>query len=249
MMGEQAVLRGYIAGVVVGTLMVGAPLLAQDAPAVESPPQAAPVSGEPARPAVTPPVGAPPRSVSGILLFQRALELAMMDGANEVLTKVSRHTGLSPEAALDGLPQAEGFELPGGGVFFRVHVPGMSGTVLTSLPHLLITPVSAPGGRPAPPVAPVDASTLDMLQDPNPHYVRAIVSALTDSMLENSRVLRLGAEEFLWVGAKDAHLDPLDPGNRLGTMTFSVKGSDLAAFHQGRLTLEEARTRVIVTTD
>lgn len=214
------------------------------------------------------------RSSSEVMLMQHALELAVRTGASELLNQMSRITRVPPFAQLNGQPHADGFELPGYGMFFYVRVPGMSTTILDALPYLmdlqqrqmqagvegrsqgLARPAAIPGDGPAPPVSPTDpvptvsAADLDVLKDPDPHYVQAIRTAIIDTMLENSRSLRVQPDGYLTVAAReDATLNPLDPNNRLRTMLFTVRGSVLADYHQERLSLEEARKLVTVTTD
>lgn len=95
-----------------------------------------------------------------------------------------------------------------------------------------------------PSAAAVDSGLLD---DPNEGYTQEVRAALIDAMLENSAPLALGPEEWLTVAARDnLPRDPLVPGDTadFSTLTFRVKGSDLAAFRAGRLTFDEARQRV-----
>jgi hypothetical protein len=66
-------------------------------------------------------------------------------------------------------------------------------------------------------------------------------------MIENSGPISLGADEWLTVAARDnVPLDPLIPTDAADTRTviFRVRGSDLAAFRAGRMTLEDARKKV-----
>jgi hypothetical protein len=96
----------------------------------------------------------------------------------------------------------------------------------------------------APPA--VDARVLD---NPAEGYTREVKAALIDAMIENSGPLALGLEEWLTVAARDnVPRDPLAPGDAtdFSTVIFRVKGSDLAAFRAGRMTLEEARQKVEV---
>jgi hypothetical protein len=86
-----------------------------------------------------------------------------------------------------------------------------------------------------------------VVRDPNEAYTRAVKEALVDAMLESSGPLNLGADEWLTVAARDnVPNDPLVPGDStdLQTVIFKVKGSDLAAFRSGQMTLEQARARV-----
>jgi hypothetical protein len=92
----------------------------------------------------------------------------------------------------------------------------------------------------------VDARVLD---NPAEGYTREVKAALIDAMIENSGPLALGPEEWLTVAARDnVPRDPLSPGDTadFSTIIFRVKGSDLATFRGGRMTLEEARQKVEV---
>jgi hypothetical protein len=104
--------------------------------------------------------------------------------------------------------------------------------------------VSASQVEVAPPA--VDARVLD---NPAEGYTREVKAALIDAMIENSGPLALGPEEWLTVAARDnVPRDPLVPGDTadFSTIIFRLKGSDLAAFRAGRITLEEARQKVEV---
>jgi hypothetical protein len=85
--------------------------------------------------------------------------------------------------------------------------------------------------------------------DPSQAYTDEVKASLIDAMIENSGPIPVGADEWLTVAARDnAPRDPLMPGDTAGlnTLIFRVKGSDLAAFRAGRITLEEARRHVLV---
>ena len=95
-----------------------------------------------------------------------------------------------------------------------------------------------------PPPLPADAL---LVSDPAAAYTREVKAALVDAMLENSGPLAVGNDEWLVVAARDS-----EPGNRLvpgdaydtTTWLLRVKGSDLAAFRAGRMTIDEARGKV-----
>ena len=96
----------------------------------------------------------------------------------------------------------------------------------------------------APPSSQVDPA---VVRDPNEAYTRAVKEALVDAMLESSGPLNLGADEWLTVAARDnVPNDPLVPGDStdLRSVIFKIRGSDLAAFRAGQITLDDARTRV-----
>ena len=119
-------------------------------------------------------------------------------------------------------------------------------------------PVRAPGAQivssqtitpvaPAAPQAPAVDRTV--LEDPAAVYTREVSSAIVDAMLENSGPLPIGDNEWLTVAARDnIRPDRLVPGDtsNISSIIFRVRGADLAAFHAGRMTLDEARTRVAI---
>jgi hypothetical protein len=108
--------------------------------------------------------------------------------------------------------------------------------------------VPAPAAGAAPPPAPVDPG---VIEDPNEAYTREVKEALIEAMIENSGPIAIGPEEYITVAARDdARTDrltvPGDAASDLHTIMFRIKGSDLAAFREGRLTLDDARKRVQV---
>jgi hypothetical protein len=93
------------------------------------------------------------------------------------------------------------------------------------------------------------AGPLD-IDNPNEAWTREVKSALMEAMLENSNPLAIGDNEWLTVAARDnIPSDPRIPGDSTdySTVMFRVKGSDLAAFHARRITIDEAKKRVEVT--
>jgi hypothetical protein len=91
-----------------------------------------------------------------------------------------------------------------------------------------------------------------IVTEPDEAYTKAVREALIDAMIENSGPLPIGPNEWLTIAARDnVPRDPLLPGDSAGlnTLTFKLKGSDLADYRAGRLTLEGARARVEVRQD
>jgi len=108
------------------------------------------------------------------------------------------------------------------------------------------TPVSTQVALPAAPTPPVDPALID---DPNAAYTREVSAAIIDAMIENSGPLPVGDNEWLTVAARDnIRPDRLVPGDtsNISSIVFRIKGSDLAAFRAGRMTLDEARQHVEV---
>lgn len=88
-----------------------------------------------------------------------------------------------------------------------------------------------------------------VVDDPEARYTQEVKAALVDAMIEYSSPLSIGAEEWLTVAARDnLPRDPLVPSDTtdFSTVMFRVKGSDLAAYRAGRLTVDEVRKKVEV---
>jgi hypothetical protein len=104
--------------------------------------------------------------------------------------------------------------------------------------------------RQAPPLPATAASqVVDVVDDPQEGYTREVRAALIDAMLENSGHLDVGPGQFLTVAARDnMPANRLIPGDAtdFSTLILRVRGSDLAAFRSGQLSLEEARKTVDV---
>ena len=124
--------------------------------------------------------------------------------------------------------------------------------------ELQVSPTSSLGSAAAVPVsgsapAPAGAATAGrvvndpVLANPDEAYRTEIAEALIDAMLEHSRGLALGPNEFLTVAARRT-----DDRPRLGidtdarTVVLSIRGSDLMAFLGGQLTPQDARSRIDV---
>jgi len=82
---------------------------------------------------------------------------------------------------------------------------------------------------------------------PNAAYTREVSQAIVDAMIENSGPLPIAENEWLTVAARDnVRPDRLVPGDtsNISSIVFRIRGTDLAAFRGGRMTLDEARKRV-----
>ena len=117
------------------------------------------------------------------------------------------------------------------------------------LPRAQRGPVSAASVGPAA-IPELGAAQRQLLNDPAEIYTNEVRSAVIDAMFDHSGPMNLGAAEWLTIGARD-DLDPRvltgDPNDVPRTMIIRVRGSDLAAFREGRLSRDEAIQRVEVT--
>ena len=232
-------LKGFIAAAMV--IIVGTPAFAQDQPPSQI--GESRVRGQNVQ----------------ISLMETALVAAIRSGALDLVNQLTKTTQATARGLLLGDPQATGFKLQEYGYFFYLRVPGMRGSVLLSsaLVQRYRAPVQPqPGQAQATNVAdsavsaPPTASPVDVLSDSDAAYVRSIRVAVIEAMLENSGGLRIPSDQVLTVAArKDTEPNPLDPSDEVRTMTFSVKGSDLEAYRQGRLTLDQAKNLVEVRED
>ena len=105
-------------------------------------------------------------------------------------------------------------------------------------------PVAA-GAPPPPPGAHVDAAPAPPAVDPEELYRTALREALTDALMTHGGALpaALGDFEWLTVAARDARGLRVRSGERQ-TLQIRIRGGDLAALRDGRLSLAEARGRV-----
>jgi hypothetical protein len=205
-------------------------------------------------------------------LMEGVLERAVANGADNLLRQVKN---VMPDVPmLTGAPEVRGFRLDGYGVFFDVEVPALRpplawtlryvdgnrlavNAVLAQLRAMVLEQPVQERERLETLVRQMEQRNIsqmppkvdpEVVRDPNEAYTRAVKEALVDAMIESSGHLNLGPEEWLTVAARDnVPNDPLVPGDAtdLKSVIFKIKGSDLAAFRSGQLTLEQARERVL----
>jgi hypothetical protein len=205
-------------------------------------------------------------------LMEGVLERAVANGADNLMRQVKM---VMPDVAmLTGAPEVRGFRLDGYGVFFDVEVPALRpplawtlryvdgnrlavNAVLAQLRAMVLEQPVQERERLETLVRQMELRNIsqvppkvdpEVVRDPNEAYTRAVKEALVDAMIESSGHLNLGPDEWLTVAARDnVPNDPLVPGDAtdLKSVIFKIKGSDLAAFRSGQLTLEQARERVL----
>jgi hypothetical protein len=119
-----------------------------------------------------------------------------------------------------------------------------------SAPDLSSNAAQARAGLSAPsvPAPTVERPPDQILENPQEAYRAEVRDALMDAMLEYSRGLGIGADEWLTIAARRnddrPRLSPADSDAR--TTVIKARGTDLAAFLGGQLSREEARKRMEV---
>jgi hypothetical protein len=84
------------------------------------------------------------------------------------------------------------------------------------------------------------------VRDPNELYTEAVKKALIDAMLDYSKLLKIGENEWLTVAASDGDRPApgqLDDSSRI---LISIRGSDLLALQTNKLTREDVLKKVVV---
>lgn len=116
-----------------------------------------------------------------------------------------------------------------------------------AMPAALADRPSAPGSGATDLAAAPAAGRRADLRDPNELYTDAVKNALIDAMLKYSAFLKIGADEWLTVAARDSE-GPSIAGqiDEASTIVIRIKGSDLSAFQSNRLTRDEVLKKVQV---
>lgn len=125
---------------------------------------------------------------------------------------------------------------PPGGVSAAVDVS--DGTRVATVPVL---PAGQGSQMVLPPVMPQP-----QVRDPNELYTESVKNALIDAMLRLTGFLKIADNEWLTVAASDSTAPQVGQLDDTSRIVIRVKGSDLAAFHAGKLTKDEVMKRVEV---
>jgi hypothetical protein len=194
------------------------------------------------------------RRIDQIRVMEGTLIGSVSLAANQVAREVQSRT---PGANLfTGEARAKGFTLDGYGAFFYVEIPALDLNLVLSMETLERAAQrrgeSNSGPTRANQVSDVQSAADDALRnvaadDPGQKYRDAVKRCLIDAMLDHSKSMDLGPDEWLTVAARGSE-SGLIPGEiyQLKTLELKVKGSDLAEFLAGRLSRDEARQKVAV---
>ena len=150
-----------------------------------------------------------------------------------------------------GNARAKGFPLEGHGVFFYVEIPTLDLSVMLSIEQIERSCSSGPSSsnpgsirnrsptcaRSRRPSRSTAAESLANITAEGQKYRATVRLALVDAMLDNSKNLELGPEEWLTIAARNSESGlSINEILNLRTTILRVKGSDLADFLAGRLT-------------
>lgn len=186
-----------------------------------------------------PPTPAQIQARHAIAALEGVLENAVRYGA-QLLDQRLQASSAANMVMLAGMERARGFRLDDYGVVFDVEFPSMRRSMVWSLEQLERANRGR-GGAVATSAAPM--STIK----PQEIYLTEIANALADAIVDHSGPIGVGANEWLTVAAResvDRRFVPGDPNDTAMTIMLRIKGSDLSAFRERKLTRDEVRKRV-----
>jgi hypothetical protein len=182
--------------------------------------------------------------------FESVLENAVGYGGQRWVQHMqspeTKPANIKVEVLLTGQTSARGFRLDGYGAVFDVEFPSIRRSVAWTMRTLerddqirgASTKTVAAGSAAPAPAPPVD--------DPRIFYAQELTSALVTALLDQGGSVGIAPDEWLTVAAReslDLRFVPYDPAT---TLIMRVKGSDLAALRDKRLTREELAKRIEV---
>ena len=190
-------------------------------------------------------------------LFEMVLRRAVDRGGRELVAWVQQ---LGSPVLLDFTTPAiiSGVPIPQRGVVFDVNVPNIGGTAIlqavmsrqpsttqNSAGQINVANSSKGNIMAAGGVVPPDPMRNPPM-DPNDQYSEFVRQALIDSILDSSVMLNLKDDEMLTVAAHGLELNPNSLyANNSRKLILHMKGADLNLLHQGKITRDEAKNRMI----
>ena len=187
-------------------------------------------------------------------VFEMNLGAAIERGAQQLVER-ARQVVPNVNLQLQARPVVNSILLPEGAVFY-VQIPGIEdvGLKLWEL-SLRQTPQGANPNLPRvangnPRVAAgnvvADDPVVAPLTDPSKEYTAFVRLALIDAMLDNSLALPVSEGQFLTLVADELANQPTDPlAQRSRKLILRIKGDDLIALRQQRITRDQAKQRLI----
>lgn len=173
-------------------------------------------------------------------LLMNAVKLAAYNTASEI-RRIEPNIVMFSSAPV----RAHGTHLEGYGVLFQVEIPSVIPSV-ASLVETMQRQRARPNISAAQPTALTGGSSSEASMDPDAHYVESVKEQLINAMVRQSNSMELRPDEWLTVEARDGTEVP-GQVSQPSTMILRIKGSDIADYFAGRITIEEARKRVQVS--
>lgn len=208
------------------------------------------------------PQGADAQTRFQMEMYENALKAAITRAGQRLAAVVQQ---MSPVVLASASEPAANFVLvPGSGPVFTLQIPQILNTSLrvfqmyaaqnSARPSTPVSPVSVPGMvnatggvvSPDPIKAP---PTIPANFDPDETYTSFVKEEIVTAMLDHSSALNIKPEETLTIAASSidfASSNALYPASS-SRMSFQIKGADLVAFHQGRITRVEAVSKITQT--
>jgi len=191
-------------------------------------------------------------------VFEMNLGAAIERGAQQLVQR-ARQVVPNVNLQLQARPVVNSILLPEGAVFY-VQIPGIEDVGLKLWEMYLRQAPSRP--LPAPPTnlprvanssgsvttggVVADDPLVMPLTDPSKEYTAFVRLALIDAMLDNSFALPVAEGQFLTLVADELANQPADPlAQRSHKLILRIKGDDLIALRQQRITRDQARQRLI----
>jgi hypothetical protein len=190
--------------------------------------------------------------------FEMLLRAAVEDGGRRLAREALL---VAPELRLEAAEPAvvDHFLIPGYGYLFAVQAPNITSTAMVWDMYRRLAP---PGGaNPVRPVsdgrvgaatAPVEPDPMagdpKLAFEPNKAYTNYVREALMEAILDSAAIFQdMPADQSLTVAASGINqqvANPLYRGSSDDKMLLTIKGQDLTAFRQGRITRDEAKQRI-----
>ena len=192
----------------------------------------------------------PPEYVfNQVRVFETSLRAAIERAARTFATRVREEI---PNFAYSDLifmkdPIVTGVALPEIGVVFHVQIPFISVVdrqLMTSLARRPVSRVDVPS--PNVPVSNVPVATASAVGfEPDREYTNLTREALYDAVLDNALAIPIPDGQMLSVMASDLPPDGLNPlAQRSRVLILIIKGEDLLALRQQKITRDQARERI-----
>lgn len=177
-----------------------------------------------------------------ISAFEGMLENAVRHGA-QMLNQRLQASNTDNMVMLAGLTRARGFRLDDYGVVFDVEFPSMRRSMVWTMQELGRANAStARGGGRA-----VQTADAPQAVRPREIYQSEITTALINAIVDYTGPLGVAPAEWLTVAARESvRFVPGDPNDTAITVILRIKGSDLQALRDRKMSRDEGRSRVEV---